>query len=143
MRTKAERTELELDRRALLLMGVAGATALVLGEREIFAAQTKVPAPEMKDVDVKEGKPVASMIPGFSKVRLREFTVKPGGRLKATMENAMICECSQGTLEIDQDGKKFTAKKGDIWTCMEGTVEETSNKGKSVAVMRVFDVLKS
>jgi hypothetical protein len=58
------------------------------------------------------------------------------------MENPMICECSQGTLEVIQDGKSFTAKKGHLWTCNQGTVEETVNKGKTVAVMRVFDVLK-
>jgi len=143
MFTKSERPEIELDRRTLLLMGVAGATALVLGERDqTLAAEAKVPAPEVKDVTIKEGKPVDSMIPGFSKVRLREFTFKPGGRTKATMVNPMICECSQGTLEVTQDGKSFTAKKGHLWTCNQGTVEETVNKGKTVAVMRVFDVLK-
>jgi quercetin dioxygenase-like cupin family protein len=144
MPTKKERQELQFDRRTLLLVSVAGATAFILGERgETFAGQAKPPPPEVKDVDIKEGKPVDSMIPGFSKVRLREFTFKPGGRVKATMDNPMICECSQGTLEIDQDGKKFTAKKGHLWTCNQGTVEETVNKGKTVAVMRVFDVLKS
>jgi len=141
--TNTKRQDLKLDRRTLLLMGVAGATALAFGKSgETFAAEAKAPAPEVKDVAIKEGKPVDSMIPGFSKVRLREFTFKPGGRAKATMDNPMICECSQGTLEINQDGKSFTAKKGHLWTCNQGTVEETVNKGKTVAVMRVFDVLK-
>jgi quercetin dioxygenase-like cupin family protein len=143
MNVKGKRDEVRLDRRMLLLMGVAGATALAFGNSgETLAGEAKVPAPEVKDVAIKEGKPVDSMIPGFSKVRLREFTFKPGGRTKATMENPMICECSQGTLEVTQDGKSFTAKKGHLWTCNQGTVEETVNKGKTVAVMRVFDVLK-
>ena len=115
MATKREQEELALDRRTLLLMGVAGASALILGRAEA------APAPEVKDVSIKEGKPVESMIPGFPKVRLREFTFKPGGRVKATMDNAMICECSQGSLEVTQDGKSFTAKKGYVWTCKEGT----------------------
>jgi quercetin dioxygenase-like cupin family protein len=143
MATKRERQDLLLDRRTLLLMGVAGATALAVGNSgETLAGEAKAPAPEVKDVAIKEGKPVDSMIPGFSKVRLREFTFKPGGRVKATMDNPMICECSQGSLEVSQDGKSFTAKKGHLWTCNQGTVEETVNKGKTVAIMRVFDVLK-
>jgi quercetin dioxygenase-like cupin family protein len=143
MTTNTGRQDLKLDRRTLLLMGVAGATALTFGNSgETLAGEAKAPAPEVKDVTIKEGKPVDSMIPGFSKVRFREFTFKPGGRVKATMDNPMICECSQGTLEITQDGKSFTAKKGHLWTCNQGTVEETVNKGKTVAVMRVFDVLK-
>jgi hypothetical protein len=143
MATKRERQDLLLDRRTLLLMGVAGATALAVGNSgETLAGEAKAPAPEVKDVAIKEGKPVDSMIPGFSKVRLREFTFKPEGRVKATMDNPMICECSQGSLEVSQDGKSFTAKKGHLWTCNQGTVEETVNKGKTVAIMRVFDVLK-
>jgi quercetin dioxygenase-like cupin family protein len=143
MTTNTGRQDLKLDRRTLLLMGVAGATALTFGNSgETLAGEAKAPAPEVKDVTIKEGKPVDSMIPGFSKVRFREFTFKPGGRTKATMVNPMICECSQGTLEVTQDGKSFTAKKGHLWTCNQGTVEETVNKGKTVAIMRVFDVLK-
>jgi quercetin dioxygenase-like cupin family protein len=143
MNVKGKRDEVRLDRRTLLLMGVAGATALAVGNSgETLAGEAKAPAPEVKDVAIKEGKPVDSMIPGFSKVRLREFTFKPGGRVKATMDNPMICECSQGSLEVTQDGKSFTAKKGHLWTCNQGTVEESVNKGKTVAVMRVFDVLK-
>jgi quercetin dioxygenase-like cupin family protein len=144
MEAKKEQSELALDRRTLLLMGMAGASALILGRAEAAPApEVKAPPPEVKDVTIKDGKPVDSMIPGYSKVRLREFVFKPGGRVKATMDNPMICECSQGTLEVTQDGKSFTAKKGRVWTCNQGTVEETVNKTKSTAVMRVFDVLKS
>jgi len=130
-----------LDRRTLLRLGFAGASALVLGKVGYAAAPAPDTKPEVKDVDIKTGKEVESMLPGFSKVRLREFTFKPGGRVKATMENAMICECSQGSLQVTQDGKTFTANKGHVWTCRQGLVEETVNKGKGTAVMRVFDVL--
>ena len=132
-----------LDRRTLLKLGFAGASTLVLAQAGYAAAvpEEKAPKPEVKDVDIKTGKEVESMIPGFQKVRLREFTFKPGGRTKATMENAMICECSQGALQVTQDGKTFTANKGRVWTCRQRMVEETVNKGKGAAVMRVFDLL--
>jgi hypothetical protein len=125
----------DLNRRAVLMAGLAGASALVFGSNSnLFAA-------EDKGVERKTGKQVDSMIPGFPKVGQREITVQPGASTKATMKNPMICECSQGSLEVVQDGKKFTANKGHVWTCKEGLVEETSNKGKTAATMRIFDLL--
>jgi hypothetical protein len=126
-----------LNRRAVLMAGLAGASALVFGSNSnLFAA-------EDKGVERKTGKQVDSMIPGFPKVGQREITLQPGASTKATMKNPMICECSQGSLEVVQDGKKFTANKGHVWTCKEGLVEETSNKGKTAATMRIFDLLPS
>ena len=134
---KRNYNELEMDRRAVLKAGLAGASALVFGRNtNLFAA-------DEKGVESKTGKSIDSMIPGFPKVGQREITLQPGASTKATMKNPMICECSQGTLEIVQDGKKFTANKGAVWTCREGLVEETSNKGKTLATMRIFDLLKT
>ena len=117
------------------MTGLAGASALVFGSNNnLFAA-------EDKGVERKTGKQVDSMIPGFPKVGQREITLQPGASTKATMKNPMICECSQGSLEVMQDDKKFTANKGHVWTCKEGLVEETSNKGKTAATMRIFDLL--
>ena len=135
MPSKRKLNELEMNRRAVLMAGLAGASALVFGSNSnLFAA-------EEKGVERKTGKPVDSMIPGFPKVGLREITLQPGASTKATMKNPMICECSQGSLEVAQDGKKFTANKGHVWTCKEGLVEETSNNGKTAATMRIFDLL--
>jgi hypothetical protein len=132
---KRQSDSTDLNRRAVLMAGLAGASALVFGSNSnLFAA-------EDKGVERKTGKPVDSMIPGFPKVGLREITLQPGASTKATMKNPMICECSQGSLEVVQDGKKFTANKGHVWTCKEGLVEETSNKGKTAATMRIFDLL--
>jgi len=133
MKRQSDRTD--LNRRAVLMAGLAGASALVFGSNSnLFAA-------EDKGVERKTGKQVDSMIPGFPKVGLREITLQPGASTKATMKNPMICECSQGSLEVVQDGKKFTANKDHVWTCKEGMVEETSNKGKTAATMRIFDLL--
>jgi len=135
MPSKRKLNEVQVDRRAVLMAALAGASSLVFGSNSnLFAA-------EDKGVERKTGKPVDSMIPGFPKVGQREIILQPGASTKATMKNPMICECSQGTLEIVQDGKKFTANKGHVWTCKEGMVEETSNKGKTAATMRIFDLL--
>ena len=134
---KRNYNELGMERRAVLKAGLAGASALVFGRN------TKLFAADEKGVERKTGKSIESMIPGFPKVGQREITLQPGASTKATMQNPMICECSQGTLEIVQDGKKFTANKGAVWTCKEGLVEETSNKGKTLATMRIFDLLKT
>jgi hypothetical protein len=53
----------------------------------------------------------------------------------------MVCESSQGSLEVTQDGKTFTVQQGDIWLCDKDKVEENANKGSVVAVMGVFDLL--
>jgi hypothetical protein len=132
---KRQSDSTDLNRRAVLMAGLAGASALIFGSNSnMFAA-------EDKGVERKTGKQVDSMIPGFPKVGTREITLQPGASTKATMKNPMICECSQGSLEVVQDDKKFTANKGHVWTCKEGMVEETSNKGKTAATMRIFDLL--
>jgi hypothetical protein len=135
MATKQQSGKIDLDRRELLMLGLAGASALVLGKG------SSVLAAEEKGVERKVFKDSESMIPGFPKVRLRAVTYQPGANSKVTMKNPMICECTRGTLQVTQDGKTWTAKTGDIWTCKEGMVEENVNKGKTVATMRVFDLL--
>jgi hypothetical protein len=137
MATKRHSGTVDLDRRAVLMLGVAGASALVLGKG------SSVLAAEEKGVERKVFKEIDSMVPGFSKVRLRAVTYQPGANSKATMKNPMICECTQGTLEVTQDDKTWTAKKGDIWTCKVGMVEANATKGKTVATMRVFDLLSA
>ena len=75
----------------MLLLGLAGASALILG------AGDRVLAGEATVVDIKVIKGAASMIPGFPKVRLREAIYQPRGPSKNTMQNPMVCECSQGS----------------------------------------------
>ncbi len=132
---KRQTGNVDLDRRAVLL-GLAGSSALLMGKGSSALAQ------EEKGVERKVFKEAASMIPGFPKVRLRQMRYQPGASTSSTMKNAMICECTEGALEITQDnGKPWMAKKGDIWTCNKSTVEVTANKGNAPATMRVFDLL--
>ncbi|HSF05933.1 MAG TPA: hypothetical protein VLG10_09095 [Methylomirabilota bacterium] len=130
----------EIDRRRMLMVGFGGASVLLAAQRESAWAQR---LEEKGKVERKESKPIDSMVPGFQKVRVREVTYQPGASSKAKMQNAMICECTQGVLEVMQDDKKFTAKKGDMWTCRVGMVEGNANNGTGPATMRVIDLLTS
>jgi hypothetical protein len=58
-------------------------------------------------------------------------------------EHAMICEMSQGTLDETKDGKPFTRKNGDIWTCAIGEVDVDVNNGETPATMRIFRLLQA
>ena len=139
METTKNLGNVNAKRRELMVAGLAGASALLVGKGGSAYAQ---PIEEKGKVERKVlKKPAESMIPGFPKVRLREVTYQPGASTKAKMQNAMICECTQGTLEVMQDDMTFTAKTGDIWTCKVGMVEGNTNNGKTPATMRVFDLL--
>ena len=136
MATKRNPGNVEIDRRTLLLMGLAGASTLVAGKGG------SVLAAEKKGKETKVIKDAESVIPGFAKMRLREVTWQPGGMEgERPMPNAMVCECTAGSFETTVDGKTIVRKKGDIWTCKPGQVISDVNKGKTPAVMRVFDLL--
>ena len=129
-------------RREVMIAGLAGASAFFAGTGGTAWAQRDVKG----KVDQKVMEPVASMIPGIAKIRVRDQTLQPGASSggKSGMEHAMICECTQGTLEITQDkNKPFVAKTGHMWTCNVGTIELTANKGSTPATMRAIDLMKA
>lgn len=128
-------------RREVMIAGLAGASAFFGGAGGTAWAQS---IESKGKIDRKSMEPVASMIPGIAKVRVREVTLQPGASNTAKMQDAMICECTQGTLEITQDkDKPFVAKTGHMWTCNVGMIEISANKGSSPATMRVIDLMKA
>lgn len=128
-------------RREMMIAGLASVSAILTGTGGTAWAQR---IESKGKIDQKLTEPVASMIPGIAKVRVREQTYQPGASSKAKMQDAMICECTQGTLEITQDNDKpFVAKTGHMWTCNVGTIEITANKGSTPAIMRVIDLMKA
>ena len=130
------REQRDLDRRALLRLGLAGASALVLsaGGRGLAGEATGVERKVLKEVD--------SNIPGYAKIRVRDVILQPGASTPTTtMDNDMVCETTEGTLEVTKDGHTFMAPKGTLWTCRKGGTELTANKGTTVAIMHVIDLL--
>ena len=45
--------------------------------------------------------------------------------------------------KIDHGSEKFTAKKDHVWSCTKGMSEGASNKGSTVAIMRISDLLET
>ena len=123
--------------RRKMLLGLASTSVLVMGTVPSGLAQNRM-EPERKVIKEAE-----SVIPGFPQVRLREVTCQPGAQAKATMQNPMICEITQGSLESKVDGQLVRRQTGDIYTCKTGQKIENENKGDTVAVMRIFDLLPS
>jgi hypothetical protein len=82
-----------------------------------------------------------SAVEGFLEAAFR-FNFQPSDSTPVmTMENDMVCETTEGNLEGTKDGQAFTAPKGTIWICRKGGTEMTANKGSTVVIMRVIDLL--
>jgi quercetin dioxygenase-like cupin family protein len=134
----------QIDRRSALAFGLAGISGLVISEQA--AAQTygssdgKEVGPGVRQVDLGERE---SLIRAYGKVRLRDIVLQPGAKTPNNMMmNDMLCHMTEGELAVMQNDKQFTVKKGDVWTCAKGiTTEGTQNKGSTVAIMRIIDLM--
>ncbi len=131
-----------LTRRQTLMMGLGAISAWAVGSSSAAIAAVGDEAKVADGVTIKtlgEGK---SMIPGYSKVQLREMTFQPGAVFEIhPMTNAMVCHMREGELLIDQGAGEFPVKKGTIWTCMAGGKEGAKNTGKTVAIMSISDLM--
>jgi hypothetical protein len=108
---------------------------------EAAAGEEKELAKGVKQRSLGEG---PAIIPGYSKVTLRDIIFESGSTIGPnTMKNPMVCHMTQGELAIVQDGKEFVAKKDYVWTCAKDTVESATNKGTTVAIMRITDLLET
>jgi quercetin dioxygenase-like cupin family protein len=128
----------ELARRDVLRWGLVGASVVILGSGPSgHAGEMHMPGVERKVL-----KEVESNIPGYANIRIRDVIFQPGASTPMmTMENDMVCETTEGNLEGTKDGQPFTAPKGTVWTCRKGGTEMTTNKGSTVAIMHVIDLL--
>jgi quercetin dioxygenase-like cupin family protein len=84
-----------------------------------------------------------SVIPAYKMVKLRDVVIQPGAKTPDNvMKNDMLCHMTEGELSVVQNEKKFTVKKGDVWTCANAdTTEGTQNTSSAVAIMRVIDLM--
>jgi hypothetical protein len=136
-----------VDRR-LALMGLGAASAFLVGEAAPARSQITPPAPPgsqtktlgegVRQVIYGEG---PSIIPGFKTVRLRDIILDPGAKLNPNPMTPMICHMAEGELEVVRTNESFTAQPHRVWTCNTGMSEGVTNKGNTVAVMRIIDLM--
>jgi quercetin dioxygenase-like cupin family protein len=132
-----------IDRRSLLAMGLGAASLLVFRTPSMEGAvgDERELAKCVKERILGEG---PAIIPGYSKVSMRDIIYEPGATSPANpMKNAMVCHITQGELKVTQDGKDFVAKKDHVWTCAKGTTEGVTNAGTTVAIMRITVLLEA
>jgi len=135
----------DIDRRSAFAFGVTTAAAPALLWTQPAAAQPHGPdagkevAPGVREVILAE---IDSPITGYRRVRLLDYVFQPGAEIPAeAMEHPMACHMLEGELEVIKDGRRFTARKNDLWTCNTGTMEGDANKTRSVAIMRVVEFM--
>ena len=135
------------ERRAALLLGLAGMSVAVVGQGREASAQQ---APMGSVTEAGPGRTrrvvadVPSTVPGFGMVRLVEVTWQPGAKSGPdTMKDAMVCEMSQGVLDETKNGQPFKRKAGDVWTCAVGDVDVDVNNSTEPATMRIFMLMKA
>jgi hypothetical protein len=133
-----------IDRR-LALMGLGAASAVLVSsapqaDSQPARAQTKTIAEGVREVVYGEG---PSIIPGYKTVRLRDIVVQPGAKLAPGPMHPMVCHMAQGELEVTRTNpdETFVAKQHHVWTCASEMTEGVVNKGRTVAVMRITDLL--
>ena len=135
-----------INRRSTLALGLTVVASPLVAGATPAAAQTYGPdegeevAPGVRVVALGER---ASVIPAYKMVKLRDVVIQPGTKTPDNvMKNDMLCHMTEGELSVVQNEKKFTVKKGDVWTCANAdTTECTQNTSSAVAIMRVIDLM--
>jgi quercetin dioxygenase-like cupin family protein len=142
--TQKEAIMASIKRRSTLALGLGAASLLVLRTPSAEAAvgEEKELVKGVKQKILSEG---PAIIPGYSRVSMRDIIVEPGATTPNNpMMNAMVCHITQGELKVTQNGQDFVAKKDHVWTCAKGTTTEgVTNTGTTVAIMRITDLYET
>jgi hypothetical protein len=132
----------KLNRRSAVALGLAAASAAMVKPAAAQTTDYKDATPWPGVVVRAYGGETPSIIPGFKTVSMRDIIIQPGSKtMGPPMPNAMVCHITEGELQIEQDGKTFTAKKNYVWTCNKNTKEQASNTSGAVAIMRITDLM--
>ncbi|HEV8678367.1 MAG TPA: hypothetical protein VGQ90_03245 [Stellaceae bacterium] len=134
-----------VNRRSALAFALAATSAAVASEgaqaQPAAATAGKEVAPGVRQVEYGKRE---SMIPAYKNVSMVDFVYKRKAKLASgrPMPNDMVCHCAEGEIRVKQNpGSEFVVKKGDVWSCNKGLLEETENIGRGTAIMRVIHLL--
>ena len=137
----------DMDRRTAMAIGltVAAATPLVALATPAAAAMYgpedgKEIMPGLRQVIISE---YPATFGGYAKVMVSDYIYAPGmAEPSSAMANDMICQMIEGELLTKlRDEEESISKVGRVWTCAKGALEQNTNQGDAIAVMRTFDLL--
>jgi quercetin dioxygenase-like cupin family protein len=133
-----------LNRRSALTLG------LMVAATPLFASATPASA---KTYGATEGKEIfpgvrvvelgkrASQIGAYKNVEMIDVVFQPAAAIPVgeVMTDDMVCQITEGELQVKAGATEFRAKEGDVWSCGKGSTKEgAANLGKVVAVMRII-----
>lgn len=84
-----------------------------------------------------------TQIPGYKTVFMEDVVFQPKASIPLgdVMMDDMVCTVTEGELAIKAGDLDFTAKEGDVWSCVKGSTRESAvNNGTVPAVMRVINL---
>jgi quercetin dioxygenase-like cupin family protein len=132
----------EINRRSAIALGVAMTTGPLVAWATPAAAKT-YGATEGKEifpgVRVVTLGTRPSEIGAYKNVEMIDVVFQPKAAfpIGEPMEHDMVCQVTEGELQVKQGDKEFAVKEGDVWSCGKGsTTEGATNSGSAVAVMR-------
>ena len=135
---------MELHRRSAIALGVTvAATPIIAFSGTASAAhyaadegKEMVPGIRLVELGTRD-----SMIPAFKTIVMFDLVFAPGAVFpEAPMDHDMVCQVTEGELQIKQGDIEFTVSPGDVYSCGKGTPEQATNSGGEVAVMRVIEL---
>ena len=134
----------DMNRRFALALGLTVATTPVLAFAAPAAAATYGPdegqevQPGVRLIDLGKRD---SMISAYKTISMLDLVFQPGAVFpESPMEHDMVCQVTEGELQIKQGSMEFAVKPGDVYSCGKGTPEQSTNAGDAVAVMRVIEL---
>ena len=131
----------KVNRRSAVALGLAAVSAAAVKPAASQTTDYKDTTPWPGVVVREYSGETPSVIPGFKTISMRDLIIQPGSKTAGPpMMNAMICHITEGELQVEQEGKTFTAKKNFVWTCNKDTKEQASNVGSVVGIMRITDL---
>jgi len=136
----------EISRRSALALGATIVAVPMVGVTTPAAAQKYGPT---DGTELFPGVRVVTLgtrdtqIPGYKTVFMEDVVFQPKGAvpLGDVMMDDMVCTVTEGELAIKAGELDFTAKEGDVWSCVKGSTRESAaNNGTVPAVMRVINL---
>ena len=133
-----------MNRRSALALGALVATAPLVRWVTPAAAQSYGPTDGKElfpGVRVVELGKRDSMIKAYKNVEMIDVVFQPKGVVPVgeVMEHDMVCQVTEGELQVKAGDMEFAAKAGDVWSCGKGsTTEAATNNGSVAAVMRII-----